>query len=146
MLLCACTHWLFNCKQNESSELSTSSLLSMHAWSQPSTDVQWVSVLVIGLILLDFLETKACIMAKLVAGLALKFFCWTLEPFKMSGISTLATPIFVFMSQYLELKLFFYWYGGLCSTFLWCTCFCLAENFFFLYLFLLILCIGGALG
>ena len=91
------------------------------------------SVLVSGLFLLGLLEAKACVVAKLVACLALNFFSWALEPFKMSGISTLATPIFVLWAN-LGSKLFLYWFGGLCSTFLCCTCFSLTEDFFFLCL------------
>ena len=58
------------------------------------------SVLVIGLFLLGFLKAKACVVAKLMACRALEFFCWALEPFKMSWISTLATAIFIFMRQF----------------------------------------------
>ena len=31
-------------------------------------------------------------------------------------------------------ELFLYWFGGLCSLFFWCACFCLTCVFFFLYL------------
>ena len=41
-------------------------------------------VLVIGLFLLDFLKANACVVAKLMACLALEFFHWALEPFMMS--------------------------------------------------------------
>ena len=51
------------------------------------------------LFLLNLLQTKACIMAKLMACLTLKLLCWALEPFKMSRISRLVTFIFVLMHQ-----------------------------------------------
>ena len=38
-------------------------------------------------------------MAKLVACFALEFFGWALEAFKMSRVSTFATPILVFVGQ-----------------------------------------------
>ena len=56
-------------------------------------------MLVIGFFLLCFLEAKVCVVAKLVTSLALVFFGWALEPFKMHRISTLATSILVFVSQ-----------------------------------------------
>ena len=56
-------------------------------------------VLVARLLLLSFLEAKACVVTKLVACLALISFGWALEPFKMSRISALATSILVFVSQ-----------------------------------------------
>ena len=54
-------------------------------------------VLVIRLLLLCFLEAKACVVAKLVMCFALVFFGQ--EPLKMSRITTFATPIPVFVGQ-----------------------------------------------
>ena len=51
------------------------------------------------LVFARFSESKDLCSGQAKACFALEFFHWALQPFMMSGISTFATPIFVFMSQ-----------------------------------------------
>ena len=91
------------------------------------------SVFVIGLFLLGFLKVKACVIAKLVACFALKFFAGQWNPSRWVESPHLQ-HLSLFLWANLGSKLFLYQFGGLCTSFLCCTCFCLAEDFFFFYL------------
>ena len=71
----------------------------VHVWSQPSIDVQWVSCACNWLVFAGISGSKGLCNGKAYAMPCSGISCWALEPFKISRISTLATPIFVFMSQ-----------------------------------------------
>ena len=71
----------------------------VHEWCQPSTDVQWVFCACNWLFFAEFSESKGLCSGQTYGMPCIGIFCWALEPFKMSRISTHATPMFVFMSQ-----------------------------------------------
>ena len=70
-----------------------------HEWYKPSPDAQWVFCACNWLVFAGSSGSKGLCSGQTCGMPCIEIFCWTLEPFKMNGISTLATPIFVFISQ-----------------------------------------------
>ena len=72
----------------------------VHGWSQPLIDAQWVSCACSLLVFAGLSRSKGLCSGQTYDMLCNGIFCWALEPFKMSKISTLTTPILVFMGQF----------------------------------------------
>ena len=102
----------------------------VHVWYQLQLMHSGCPLLVTGLFLLCFLDAKACVVAKLVACFALVFFGLHWNPSRWAESPHLL-HLSLFLWANLGWKLFLYWFGGLCSPFFWCACFCLVVVFSF---------------
>ena len=104
----------------------------MHEWSQPSMDACWISCVCDWLVFAGFSGNKVFCNGQIYGMPCIEIFSlgtgrWAESPHLLH--------LSLFLWANLGSKLFLYWLGGLWSTFLCCTCFCLVGvSFFFLYL------------